>query len=142
MRFLEDARQLQDTQDVCMTDIIVRHPRICLTKAARLPQDNGVLYCKAAIRMLRNVRLQLRIAQWPHDCRTGTVPRIAFLATVLQILQDYLAASLHVTRDNLTNIVRMSYVLCDSVRNCLRSASPSLCSVARGKIARTNGTND
>ena len=42
------ARQLQDTQGVRTTDVIVRQPRICLTSAARLPQGNRELYSKAA----------------------------------------------------------------------------------------------
>ena len=106
------ARRLQGTHCVRTTDVKVRHPRICLTKAARLPQANHALYCKAAARMLRNVRLQLKIAQWPHSCRTGTVRRIAkCFATVLQILHDHLAIALHVTRDNL----RLPYVLCEIV---------------------------
>ena len=77
VRFLEDARRLQDMQGVRTTDVIVRHQRICLTKAARLLPDNRAFYCKAAARMLRNLRLQLKIAQWPHGCSAGTVRRIA-----------------------------------------------------------------
>ena len=34
------ARLLQDTQGGRMTDVRVHHPCICLTKAARLPQDH------------------------------------------------------------------------------------------------------
>ena len=52
------ARLLQDTQGVRTTDVIVRKPHICLTSAARLPQDNRALYRKAVTRMLRNARLQ------------------------------------------------------------------------------------
>ena len=52
------ARLLQDTQGVRTTDVIVRQSRICLTTAARLPQGNRALYCKAVARMLRNTRLQ------------------------------------------------------------------------------------
>ena len=83
VRFLEDARQLQDrkaaarvlqgTQGVCTTVVIVRHPHICLTKGAGLLQDNHALYCKAASRMLLN----LKIAQWPYGCSAGTARRIA-----------------------------------------------------------------
>ena len=73
------ARHARLLQDCCIrtTSIIVRHPRICFTKAARLPQDNHALYCKTAARMLRNVRLQLKIAQWPQGCSAGTEQRIA-----------------------------------------------------------------
>ena len=58
VRFLEDARLLQarkaskrllqDTQGVRTTDVRVCHPRICLSKAARLLQDHHA-------RMLQNL---------------------------------------------------------------------------------------
>ena len=52
------TRLPQDTQCVRTTDVIVRQQRICLTSAARLPQGNRALYCKAVARMPRNARLQ------------------------------------------------------------------------------------
>ena len=58
LRFLRDVLQLQDTQDCRKTDVIVRKPRICLTSASRLPQDNRALYRKAVARMPRNAQLQ------------------------------------------------------------------------------------
>ena len=65
------ARLLQDTQGVRTTDVIFRQPRICLTKAARLSQDDRALYRKAAARMVRNVRLQLKIARLQCGNRTS-----------------------------------------------------------------------
>ena len=46
-------------------------------RAAGLPQDQRTVYCKAAARMLRNVRLQLEIAQKPNNCPAGTVRLLA-----------------------------------------------------------------
>ena len=88
-------RLLQDTQGVRTTDVIVHHPLICLTKAAKVPQVNRAIYRKAAARMTRNVRLQLKndctaAMREPHDVSLC-------LATVVQILHDHLVAALHVT---------------------------------------------
>ena len=91
------TRLLQGTQGVCTADVVVRHPRICLTKAARLPQDNCALYCRAVARMPQNLQLQLKIAQWPQGEVRELYDVSLFLATVLQILHDHLAAALHVT---------------------------------------------
>ena len=55
------------------TGVRVRHI-LCPTKAARSPcNDLNAPYCKAAVRMLRNVLLPLKIAKWPHSCTAGNV---------------------------------------------------------------------
>ena len=81
------ARLLQGTQGVRTTDIRVLHPRICLTKATRLPRDDLAFYCKAAARILRNVQLPLKIAQWPHGCIASTVRRLALSCSMAILLQ-------------------------------------------------------
>ena len=58
---------LQGMQGVRMTDVVVSHPHICLTKAARLPQDDHAF-----------------IARLPYN-----LPLC--LAAVFHILQDHLA---------------------------------------------------
>ena len=53
------TRHARLPQDYCKT----RKVFVRLTKNARLSKDNSAIYRKAAARMLRNVRLQLKIAQ-------------------------------------------------------------------------------
>ena len=54
-------RLLQGMQCVRKTDVIVRHPRICLTKAARLLQDKRALYFKAVARAAKNCTMAARL---------------------------------------------------------------------------------
>ena len=80
------ARLLQGTQGVPTTDILVRHPSICLTKAARLPKDSR-----------KNAAKRTTIAEIRTMAARMYDVSLKCLATVLQILHDHLVTALRVT---------------------------------------------
>ena len=80
------ARLLQGTQGVCMTDIRVHLPRICLKKTAKLPQD----HCAMTLHF---------IARLPQECcklyngRTAALRVLYNILLCLANLHDHLVAA-------------------------------------------------
>ena len=136
MRYLGDARLLQDcckARKVFVCDVRVRHPPICLTKAARLPQGHRAMNLCFIARMLRNVRLLLKISQWLHcgysttSCCSLANPSCCSLACEHEIIIQTLYCCLTLWVD--------LHGLCANLSApCLTVLS----SVACGKIAQTN----